>query len=446
MPNHPIDSKYWQNSYTEKQAFADSLQRVGTLMIPIMITLMIPLLFSIFLLVKPLENVVIEGLNARNIFGMFFGGSIGILAIITTVKMLGYLIKNAETFLINFYNLPDTIDAKELVSLRIFGRPPMPPPLSSLIKFPIVKAKNGKLDPEKYWLTIIGGPVKLKIEPGNAIYLERGNRFSRVVGQGESFLELYETIRAVLSTGLQSEEISVTAWTREGIRIRIKAKGEFFLGSTIRNNAEEGFPLYSYNPEATRKAVVNALSSGKECHEWSKSAQGITIGLLSEYISGRYLEEIFIASVNGSQLLSTSTMNDLLRKINDKLQKSGVCLTNLQIMDMELPEQVNHQRIKLWESGHKTHATVTESQVKAYQLSSQKKALAEMIRDMVFTLANGLERMDSTNLTEKLISSIYGVVNQGMSNRHVHTSSGPNTMPDGLVSFTLDGENGIDQE
>mgnify|MGYP003376950084 FL=1 len=234
--------------------------------------------------------------------------------------------------------------------------------------------------------------------------------------------------------------------TREGIRIKIKAKGEFFLGSTIRNNAEEGFPLHSYNPEATRKAVVNALSSGKECHEWSKSAQGTTIGLLSEYISGRYLEEIFIASVNGSQLLSTSTMNDLLRKINDRLQKSGVCLTNLQIMDMELPEQVNHQRIKLWESGHKTHATVTESQVKAYQLSSQKKALAEMIRDMVFTLANGLERMDSTNLTEKLLSSIYGVVNQGMSNRRVHTSSGPNTMPDGVVSFTLDGENGIDQE
>lgn len=69
-----------------------------------------------------------------------------------------------------------------------------------------------------------------------------------------------------------------------------------------------------------------------------------------------------------------------------------------------------------------------------------------MIRDMVFTLANGLERMDSTNLTEKLLSSIYGVVNQGMSNRRVHTSSGPNTMPDGVVSFTLDGENGIDQE
>ena len=67
---------------------------------------------SIFLLVKPLENVVIEGFNARNIFGIFIGGSIGILAIITTVRMLGYLIKNAETFIMNFYNLPDTTDVK----------------------------------------------------------------------------------------------------------------------------------------------------------------------------------------------------------------------------------------------------------------------------------------------------------------------------------------------
>ena len=431
------DPKDWQTSYAEKQAFADSLQRAGSLLIPSIVILTIPIFFAIFCLLSWLGRAQAQGISLGNQISIIIAGIIIILApIFLSLLTLGHLFKTAGAFLKTFYDLPDSVDMKKLVNLRVFGRPPMPPPLSGWIKFPAVKAQNGKLDPQESWQTLIGGPVKLKIEPGNAVYLERGNRFSRVVGQGDSFLELHETIKTVLNTGPQSEDISVIAWTRDGIRIGIQAKGEYFLGTTAKNEGKEN-ELYPFDPDATRKAVEEAFSNGRASHEWSKSAMGKTTGLLGEYISNKYLEEIFIASANGGQLLSTDTMNELLRDINIKLQKSGVSLANLQITDIELSEQIKRQRIRIWETGHTTYATVTESEVKAYQLRTQKKALAEMVHNLVFTLTNEMERMDSTDLTDKLLSSIYEVINQGMKDPHAYYTSSKRT-PDGVESPELD--------
>ena len=75
-------------------------------------------------------------------------------------------------------------------------------------------------------------PAKLKISTGHALYLERGGYFSRVVGQGSAFLEWNERIITVVNVSPRNEEISVTAWTREGIKVTVNAKGEYFLGHT----------------------------------------------------------------------------------------------------------------------------------------------------------------------------------------------------------------------
>ncbi len=430
------EPKDWQNAYTEKQGFADSLQRAGVLLIPIVFFLIIPLFFAIVYLAAALENVQANNFNSSNITGTITGGIIFILTIIFPLIVLGHLFKTAGTFLKSFYNLTEAMDIKQILNLRVFGRTPLPPPLSSVFKFPTVTAKNGKLDPQENWQTKIGGPVKLKIEPGYAIYLERGNRFSRVVGQGNSFLELHETVKTILNTGPQSENFSVSAWTRDGIHVVIKAKGEYFLGSSTRNKGEENI-LFPYDPASARKAVEETFSNGREGHEWLKAVVGKTQGAFGEYISNRYLDEIFIPSVNGGQLLSTTTMNNLLTDIKTSLQKSGVYLSHLQITDVELPEPIKHQRIKIWETGHQTYATVTESEVKAYQLLSQKQALAEMLRDLVFTLASGLERTESTNFPEKLLASIYTVLNQGMKGPQTHSNSSKKT-PDGIDTPDLE--------
>jgi hypothetical protein len=429
---YSTDPKEWQNSYTEKQAFADSMQKVDFAMI----ILMLPILFSLLYLAPPLISTLKEGVTQSKLIGVSLGGFLFILPIGLYLAIRGYLLKNAETFLKTFYDLPESINIKELLDLRVNGRSPMPPPLSDWMKFPTIKVKNGQLEPQENWHRIIGGPVKLKIEPGNALYLERGRRFSRVVGQGPAFLELHETIKTVLNVSPRSEIISVIAWTKDGIRVKIDAKGKYFFGFSPETEIEKN-ELYPYDPDAVRKAVEEIFANGKEGHEWSKFALGKTIGILSEYISNRYLDEIFIASTNGGQLLSTSTMNDLLINIKARLKKIGISLSHLIITDVELPMQIINQRIKLWETGHKTYQTVTESEVKAYQLRSQKKALAEMVHDLVFTLTNEMERMDSTDLTDKLLSSIYEVINQGMKDPRTYYASSKKT-PDGLTPPDLD--------
>ena len=435
----------WQDSYTERHAFADSLQRGGSLLIPSAFILTIPTIFGVFCLLSWLTQAQAENISrSSQIFVMAAGFIIVFVPIIFFVLSLIHLYKNAETFLKTFYDLPDSINDANMVGLRVFGCPPTPPPLSALFKFPVIKAAKGKLDPPESWHAKIGGPAKLKVEAGNALYLERGNHFSRVVGQGSAFLEIHETIKTVLNTCPQSEEISVTAWTRDGIRMILKAKGEYILGSTGGSEGKES-ELYSYDPASARKAVEDTFASGKEGNEWSKSAMGKTIGFLGEYISGKYLDDIFISSKNG-QLLTTSTMEHLLSEVNARLDKSGIRLFRLQILDAELPKEITQQRIKLWETGHKTYATISESEVRAYQLGEQKKALAKMVHDFVFTLANGLERLEKNNITEKLLSSIYEVINEGMKDPLSYLKSISKIMPDGVEPPDLDFNFGEDKK
>ena len=436
----PVNSKHWQNAYTEKQAFTDSLQRVGSFLVSIAFLLMIPIFFAITSVAIQLLNAQAEGLSKANLIAMTLGGIFVLVApFIFLVVILKRLFNSAETFLTSFYNLAESEDVKNIVNMRFFGRPLLPPPLSAIFKFMTVEVKNGKLDSHKNWVTQIGGPVRLKIEPGNAVYLERGNHFSRVLGSDAAFLELHETVRTVLNVGPQNEEITVKVWTRDGIRITIQAKGEYFLGSPELKVGEEN-NWFSHNPDSARLAVEHALKDGREGHEWIKAAVEKTIDVLTNYIMNKHLEELFIASADGGQLLSNSTMNHLLEEINENLQKDGIHLSCLQITNVDLPEQIMEQRIKIWEFRRKNQEILALSEVTAHELHTRKQALAEMLRDMVFTLANGLVRTEENNST-KLLSSIYSVLNQGMKERGNRSSSqSKKTTSDGIASPNLDME------
>jgi hypothetical protein len=227
-----------------------------------------------------------------------------------------------------FYDLPNSMNIKDLVGLRVFGRMPTPPPLSRIIKFPSVSIKNGKMNPPENWHTVIGGPAKLQIEPGNAVYLERGEWFSRVVGQGTTFLDIHEHIKVVIHLGPQIRSFDLSAWTKDGIRIDLNVKGEYFLGSPERNSQNENI-LIPFDAEAVRRAVEQTLINGKEGHEWIEGAIGKTKGALSSFIASRHLEEIFREDL---RLFTKATMETLLEKINNDLHSLGVHLSHFQIV------------------------------------------------------------------------------------------------------------------
>ena len=404
-----IEPKDWQNQYPEKQAHLDSLTRAGRLLIPIVMGMVLPIVFLIIYTGRLIENSPTTGILMGRITQ---GVALVIAIIIWTVLFINYIFRTAAEFLETFYNLPAANDSSQLVRLRVFGVPPLPPPLSTWIKFPEVTPKDGKLDPPDHWSTTVGGPAKLNIGAGHALYLERGGYFSRVVGQGSAFLDWNEQISATVNVGPRNEEIPVTAWTKEGIKVVVKAKGEYFLGHT-RTEDEENI-LIPCDPESIRKAVEYTFRSGREANEWLKSATGQTIGILSAYISNHFLDELFLKDNNTFTLLSNANVSELLTTINAKLQGYGVYLSNFQIIEVILPPRIEKQRRKIWEANHKNFAVVTNGEVKAYQIRMREKARAEMQRNLIFTLTNGLDRIDSTNFPEPLLLSLSALFDQSM--------------------------------
>ena len=402
-----------QIPYTETQGFDDSLKRTGAIITPMLIALVIPLFYSIFYVFQSLSNIPKGNpLTQVQLFFYYISPGIGMamLAIVVSFMSIKLVSKNAETFLRDFYALPDSVNTRDLTGLRIFGRAPMPSLLSKMGKFPLLKVKDGKIGEEENWQSIIGGPTKLQIEPGNAVYLERGSQFSRVVGQGSAFIEHNERIKAVVNVGPQSKTFDLTAWTKDGIRIKLHAKGEYFLGSLERTPQNENV-LIPFDAEAVQQAVEATLKGGKEGHEWIEGAVGKTKGILNSYIADKELEAIF---TNETRLFTKQSIDTLLAKINDGLKASGVCLSYFQITDALTNPKITDQRLDALDSAHKGYMTLVKGENNAQNIREQERGYAEMQRDLIYTLANGLERIDAAN-ARKMLETVYRLLDQNVS-------------------------------
>jgi len=107
-------------------------------------------------------------------------------------------------------------------------------------------------------------------------------------------------------------------------------------------------------------------------------------------------------------------MEELLNTINSKLQDYGVYLSNFQITDVILPPKVKTQRLKTWKTAHENILVMADGELKAHEIRLREQVRAEIQRDLIFTLANGLDRIDSSNFPEPLLLSISTLLDQSM--------------------------------
>jgi len=419
MPfNTSDDPKKWQELYLEKTAHFDSLGRVGTILIPSMFIIIFPLLFLVFF-----AGHIIQGFSNLYIpIWVTIGVAVSLILIplVFTGFGVSYLFRSAAAFLEHFHNISTNAKAKEVASLQIMGKPAFPPPLSNLFKFGEVTVKDGKLDPPDHWSSVIGGPVRLKIQPGNALYIERGGKFSRVIGQGQAFLHWDERITASVNVGPRYEPLHTIVWTKDGIKLEIDGMGEYFLGRE-RKEGDENL-LIPYDPESVRKAMEYTLKSGKEANEWIKSAVGNTIGALNSLIANKYLDELFMENRNESPLLSTKNMQELVEGIKYKLLEYGVMLSSLQITNIKTPPHVNQERLRTWEVERKNLSTIATGEVKAYQIRMREKARAETQRDLIVSIANSLENVDATNFPEPLLLTLSNYLDHSLESPQVRAN------------------------
>jgi len=418
-PENPND---WQTAYTRENAYQDSDKYGNKFILPIFFCFLILLTYICirtmpFPFFKTYSLLIRVGLAIACLL-LFF-----LLFVLTAFVPANHF---ASKFLTKFHNLPSTVDPSKIINHRLFGISKLPPPLNKFSESPYIIAKNGEIDKKDKWtgwiVRHLGGPINLIVFDGNALYLERGNRFSRIVGPGEkiSFLEWYETIKYVVDLRPQIKTGNIEVWTKDGIKISLDIQIECRIGDPSMNDPGNGI-IYPYDPAAVKKAVErhalrwpNRQEGEPSEFTWIDAAWGQVTGIVPGYIGSRMLDDLFIASRDSGQILSPRAMKEVFEKLNDATKGFGVFIMDFQIVKVEMPEQVYKHQKDQWKTERQSIDTIVAGEAKAFSIRAQEKARADAQHDLILAIVDGLEKNIDGKYAEPLLMSLSGILDNSM--------------------------------
>lgn len=426
---YPQDPKDWQTAYTLNQAYQDS-GRVAP-EANWVCSLAGIMLFAYSLL----------AFATHKFSGLQF---IVFVIIVLLVSITIVARQNAIDFFKRLYQPPESISAGDVIDYRLHGRFKLPLLLSDLFpgisQFKYIIAKEGHIKNPNEWpawqACNVGGPILLIIFDGCALYLERGNRFSRVVGPGDKypFLEWYETIKYAIDLRPKVKEDRFSVWTKDGINISISVRIECRIGDPKKHDAKKTGLMYPYDPEAVKKAVERYALRWPNPQEepseftWVDAAWGQVTGILPEYVGGRMLDDLLLAERKNGQILSREAHAELLEKVNKSTNAFGVYVTDLQLVKIELPKEVVEQQKKTWEVEQEGLATIIEGEAKAYNIRAMEKAHADAQRDLLIAIADGLDLHSGEQMVEPLLVSMARILDKSLQDPMVRASLANETL------------------
>jgi hypothetical protein len=364
----------------------------------------------------------------------------------------------SKKFTKSFYNISDEaegVNVGRLIQRRVFGVPPMPGFLGSFISYPFIVVDKDKLEDKFSWAYSLGGPAKLIIYDGFAVYLERGGKFSRVVGSGIAFLERYETLRDIIDLRPQIKDIQISAWSKDGIKVNVHVHLECQILSALDaessrrmdTSQEPGKRVYPFNDQAVQAAVETAsvrLDKDKqpEKYDWVAGVCGNIEGQIRMHVYGNTINDLlrgeldqqtfpnvgkqsFQETDNGkpsTQLLSIELRDLIQTRVNKDNERLGARLINLQVTKVDKSGIVDHQWIENWEAEWKSINTITAGETTAYRIRIQEKAHAEAQKDMILAIAESLEKMDAEKMREPLLLSLSGMLENSLVDPYVRAA------------------------
>jgi regulator of protease activity HflC (stomatin/prohibitin superfamily) len=418
-PKNPND---WQTAYTREHAHRDSEKHGNNFILPIVFCFFI-LLVYVCLHIMPFPSLKTYPLLIQ------IGMVIAILLLfflLFTMFVFIPAVHFASKFLLEFYCPPNEVDISKIINYRLFGISKLPPPLNMFSQFSYIIAKDGEIDKKDKWpawsACNLGGPLSLIVFDGSALYLERGNRFSRVVGPGEHipFLEWYETIKYVVDLHPKMKTDKFDVWTKDGIKIKLEIQIECRIGDPSKNDPVNGV-VYPYDPVAVKKAVErfslrwpNRQEGGPSEFTWVDAAWGQVTGIVPGYIGSRTLDDLFIADRKSGQILSSESIDEVKDKLNSATQAFGVFITDFQILKVDMPPEVYAHQKEQWKTERQSIAIIIDGQTKAFHIRSREKARADAQRDLILSIADGLEKNKGRPYAESLLLSLSGVLDNSL--------------------------------
>jgi regulator of protease activity HflC (stomatin/prohibitin superfamily) len=417
---YPTNPEDWQTAYTRDQAFRDSGKHANASSLAVMAGAMVILIYAIIRVVPVIDLKKL----AYPFYAWIF---IALLLYLVCFLILAVIQMGASRFAARFfmelYHPPDGTDPNSLINYRLYGKIKLPSPLELFSRFEFIIIKDGEIDRADKWTAWsarnIGGPITLTVFDGCALYLERGNRFSRVVGPGLPFLEWYETIKYVADLRPKVKTDSFDVWTKDGIKVKLTVRIECRIGDPAKKDPD-GELVYPYDPVAVKKAIerysLRWPDPTKEPSEfdWIDATWGQVTGIVPGYIGSRMLDDLLMADRKSGQILSPDALKKLIEDLNKATNGFGVYITDFQIQKFEVPPKILEQQKEFWKAEHQSVSTIIEGEAKAYSIRTREKARADAQRDIILAIADGLEKNQNRQYAESLLLSLSGILDNSL--------------------------------
>ena len=382
---------------------------------------------------------------------------------------LGLVLHSTGNFLKTFYQSTESVNPVKHIIKRLAGSPPFPPPFSGIFNYPIVLINIVDVTAEKFVLKNhyshwLGGPTLLIVLDGAGVYLQRGNQFSRALGPGIYLLERFETVQEIVDLRLQTMRSSqtgtpppITGRTKDGIKIKFNVEISFrVLPASVKlpenqndqkteaeRNAEEKYliktPVNTGDLESIRKAVERTsvrLRPAQDYDEakWYDGVWSAVSGELAKYITKHYVDELLVFArkevgkpqahylstnpdqntekkeINNhktGQLLSEEERERIRANLDESLRNTtGVTLTDLRIIDFNIPPEIIKQRQKMLEVESLCRLKRIKGEAEAKQIIIREKARIRAQQNLIANIADSLSEMDSANFADAVLLSL----------------------------------------
>ena len=338
------------------------------------------------------------------------------------------VLRRGNEFLIELYNLRAPASGRKHIMAMLFGQPRY-----------YLRVHQGQLeyDAAHAPAAIIGGPAWLLVAEHNAALIERGAKFSRIVGPGYTFLRSHERVRGAVDLQIQQRRSREKSLTKDGIPVeldvdlifriteknltgdappepppplRLRHRIRKKLGLRVPTAFLEASKPHRFSREAVRRAIYEtAIASPDQAPDWTRSFAGVRAGDVSEQLAEKRLDEL--SSPDDPDLHPMREMVDAGLEAARKIGATqGIDLIDVHAGVIEMPDDikklVEEQRIDNWQVEWRRRARQLKAEGEARALQSMEEARAEAQANMIQALTEGfrIATADDPNATTDVIA------------------------------------------
>ena len=266
---------------------------------------------------------------------------------------------------------------------------------------------------------VIGGPAWLTVGESNAVLLERGAGFSRIVGTGYHRLHPHERVRSVVDLRTHYRKDFQKVMTKDGIPVKMEVDLTFHvtekdlpddpppapppplgpfnrlrrrLGLRVRRGLLETSRPHRFSRETVRRLTYETtIASPEQPPDWTMAFYNVRSGDITDQIANRRLDEI-----SAPEDVQIHPRAEIARKgLEDARQTASA--QGIEILDMTLGviepqdkfQHIANQIIANWKIEWERRAKILEAQAEAKRTQLLEEARAEAQANMIQALTEG---------------------------------------------------------